>query len=63
MFKLRIGTNNVAFENGQFSGRTQEIVRILKEVIRKLESGDDNNRTILLDINGNKVGEYTLTKR
>ena len=60
MFKLKIETNNAAFE-GDTTEKTKEVVRILKDAILKLEQGND--RGILLDINGNLVGEFRLTNR
>ena len=59
MFKLRIKTDNAAFEG---ENRIPELKRILKEAILKLEQGNDK-QAILLDVNGNLVGGYTLTKR
>ena len=58
MFKLKIDTKNQAFSQDRIS----EIVRILEEAILKLRQGNDK-QAILLDINGNVVGGYTLTKR
>jgi len=57
MFKLKIDTKNQAFSQDRIS----EIVRILEEAILKLRQGNDK-QAILLDINGNVVGGYTLTK-
>lgn len=58
MFRLRIETKNQAFEE---DNKQIEIVRILRELILRLECG--NTEGTLHDINGNKVGEYTLTNR
>ncbi len=58
MFKLQIDTNNQAFSEDKVC----EVVRILKDAILKLEQGNDK-RGILLDTNGNLVGNYTLTNR
>lgn len=57
VLKIKIETGNAAFEND----KVFEVVRILKDAIFKLEQGND--RGILLDINGNVVGEYRLTNR
>ena len=57
MFKLRIKTDNAAFA----CDKKTEIIRILKDTILKLEQGND--RGILLDVNGNLVGEFRLTNR
>jgi hypothetical protein len=59
MFKLKIDTKNDAFVDGDL---VPEVVRILQVAIQKLESGEDREAR-LFDINGNPVGEYTLTKR
>lgn len=56
MFKLRIRTDNQAFED-----KVGEVVRILEEAIIKLKEG--KKESSLLDINGNVVGNYTLTNR
>ncbi len=65
MFKLRIKTKNAAFFNGVQSEEKhepqQEVVRILKQVIDRLEMG--NTEESVFDINGNNVGEYKLTNR
>ena len=58
MFKLKISTDNAAFEGDNFE---YEITRILREIARKISSGQRENS--ILDINGNKVGEFTLNKR
>jgi len=62
MFKLKIDTKNAAFcgPDGE-DYRGEEIVRILEDLIRQLKWG--NEYGILHDINGNSVGEFTLTKR
>ena len=57
MFKLKIETDNAAFDGD----KTEEVIRILKDAILKLQQG--NTRDILLDVNGNLVGEFTLTNR
>jgi len=57
MFKLKIKTDNASFADD----KTSEIIRILKDAILKLEQG--NERGILLDVNGNLVGEFRLTNR
>lgn len=57
MFTLKINTDNAAFDD---SDKELEIARILKEVIRDLESGDYLKRYTIRDINGNIVGEYEL---
>ena len=51
---LKIDTDNQAFEED----KSFEVVRILKEVIQKLESGYQESR--LFDLNGNAVGEFSL---
>lgn len=60
MFKLKIDTSNAAFEDADGDHRIQEIVRILNEVIKKLENRDSIR--ILYDLNGNPVGNYSLTR-
>ena len=53
MFKLKIHTNNDAFNDGN-DGRI-EIIRLLQEVAKRLEVGGDRQWT-LIDCNGNSVG-------
>jgi len=66
MFKIEIKTGNAAFrsdyltdKNGDYVLDPQgtEVVRILKDIERKIEFGHDSG--IILDINGNKVGEWS----
>ena len=51
---LKIDTENQAFEND----KSNEIVRILKETIGKIENGYEESR--LYDLNGNPVGDFSL---
>lgn len=66
MFKIEIKTGNAAFrsdyltdKNGDYVLDPQgtEVVRILKDIERKIEFGHDSGT--ILDINGNKVGEWS----
>lgn len=57
MFKLRIETNNQAFEDG----RELEVCACLAGVIQKIEQG--NTEGPIHDTNGNNVGNFTLTNR
>jgi len=57
MLTLKIKTNNAAFDETKL----EECARILRTAAAKLEEG--NRRGLLLDINGNMVGEYILTNR
>ena len=65
MFKLKISTDNAAFEDDA----GHEIARILRELADKMSASgfrvdtfenDYNERGNLRDINGNTVGEWTL---
>lgn len=56
MFKLKIETGNQTFE----AEASEEVARILEEVIIKLRGSQEDGR--LFDLNGNPVGNYTLTK-
>lgn len=63
MFKLTIKTSGAAFHDEYNDDKAydkyceaEEISRILKEVIDKLEYGCESGT--VLDINGNKVGEW-----
>lgn len=65
MFKVEFKTGNAAFhdENGIYEDcdyymEASEVIRILKEVIKKLESGYREGACV--DNNGNKVGSWKL---
>lgn len=55
MFTLKIDTENDAFQDGNLE---LEVVRILQEVVKKIENGKDY--ATLIDVNGNKVGDFYL---
>ena len=65
MITIIINTNNSAFGDGtldQEAIKNIEVVRLLKEIINKLEDSDRYYSSIpLLDINGNYVGSFTQT--
>ena len=65
MFKIEIKTGNAAFHdddcgNGEFDefATMEEVVRILRNVIQKLNCGRTEGKCI--DYNGNAVGEWKL---
>lgn len=63
MFKLEVNTGNAAFcdpitgEEDKF-WEMREISRLMAEVSRKMENGKESGS--IIDINGNKVGEWKL---
>lgn len=68
MFKMTIDTGNGAFRNElgetdeemeQLDPSSWELRRILKEVEDSLEMGSTHGE--IFDINGNRVGEWSLT--
>lgn len=68
MFKMTIDTGNAAFRNEygetdeemeQLDPSSWELRRILKEVEDNLESGSTQGK--IFDVNGNRVGEWSLT--
>lgn len=68
MFKMTIDTGNGAFRNEygetdeemeQLDPSSWELRRILKEVEDSLENGSTHGK--IFDINGNRVGEWSLT--
>ena len=59
MFTLKIKTDNEAFTEDD--GRV-ELARILKSVAHWLEENSPNSAGIY-DIDGNRVGDWKLTKR
>lgn len=56
-FKLKIKTDNAAFAEDGNDGKN-EVARILREIADKLEDGCDVG--FPRDINGNKVGEWSI---
>lgn len=60
MFTLTIDTDNAAFENGG----NEEIARILRKLADRVLYGtqDQDEFGVVLDINGNRVGNWTLTR-
>lgn len=60
MFKLEIETDNAAFEDGG----NEELARILRKLADRITFGtyDEDDNGALLDINGNKVGDWELTR-
>jgi len=55
MLKIRIETNNAAFDSTK-----EEIHACLTEVIRKIWKGEKEAK--IYDSNGNEVGSFKLTK-
>ena len=62
MFKLEFDTDSDAFtdEDGMGWSMQAEIKRILKRVSSQVEDGQTQGS--IIDLNGNKVGTWTLTK-
>ena len=60
MLTIKINTQNSAFEGDSLQSET---IRILKDIIRRIEEHDDlhHYRTIF-DANGNDVGRVKLTR-
>lgn len=68
MFKMTIDTGNGVFRNEydetdegmeQLDPSSWELRRILKEVKDSLEKGNTHEK--IFDVNGNRVGEWSLT--
>jgi hypothetical protein len=59
MFRLKIATDNAAFDK-EGGGTGVEIARILREIASKVERGVTGANNPVMDINGNKVGTWTL---
>lgn len=53
-FTLAVETDNAAFDGN----KVDEVARILRETIRRLEDG--LTESSLFDVNGNRVGKYSL---
>ena len=60
MLKIEIETGNAAYrdEDGEFDRSAYELRRNLKEIMEKLEYSYQSG--YIMDINGNKVGEWLL---
>lgn len=64
MLKIEFTTGNAAFMDTELEAwnremRKLETVRILKEIIKNINN--DLEYGLCMDINGNKVGEWTLS--
>lgn len=68
MFKMTIDTGNGAFRNEdgetdeemkQLDPSSGELRRILKEVENSMRNGNTHEK--IFDVNGNRVGEWSLT--
>lgn len=56
-FRLQIACDNAAFEDGMAT----ELARILRDVARRIESGEDCGSFVSVrDVNGNVVGSFAL---
>lgn len=65
MLKIEFSTENAAFNDpeafsdwGKMYFRNEEIKRVLKNVCNQMDNGKTSGSCI--DINGNKVGEWSL---
>jgi len=56
-FKLRINTDNAAFDDTDAGDMATEIGRILRNVADQVEAGSYTDQINVRDSNGNKVGE------
>lgn len=57
MVKIKFKTDNAAFEG---EGQNIEIARILRKLADKIETSNQLTYCPLMDINGNKVGEFEI---
>ncbi len=56
-FKAEFDTDNAAFDDAPAS----EAARILREIARKIEQGEDLGGGKIKDVNGNTIGHWELT--
>ena len=62
--KIEFNTDNAAFKDENASEMTndlwtrEEVIRILQKIIRDIDY--DYNHGSIMDINGNKIGEWSL---
>ncbi len=59
MFELKTKTDNAAFHEAPGAERS-ELARILRDLAGRLEEGDSRSGGSLRDINGNRVGRWSL---
>lgn len=60
MLKIEIKTDNAAFSEDDvltYEGR-YEVARLLRKISVQIEQGDNDG--VIMDINGNKVGRWSL---
>lgn len=63
-FNLKIHCGNAAFLNEDGSVNGEEIARLLEKAAGDVREGvAKGNSGALIDINGNKVGSWSTTKR
>jgi hypothetical protein len=60
MFKLELKTDNAAFQGGNLYSELSRILLDLAANIAIREIGETGRASILRDVNGNKVGTWTL---
>jgi hypothetical protein len=56
-FNLKFSVDNAAFEG---DNRAYEIGRILRHLATKLEDGCTPRNNSILDLNGNRIGEWFM---
>lgn len=59
MFTLKMKTDNAAFDGTLWA---EEVARILRDTAKCVEQ-QQARHGVLRDINGNRVGEFTFTRR
>lgn len=57
MFKMDFATDNAAFDDMPAT----ESARILREIARKIETGEQLGGGPIRDANGNRIGHWELT--
>jgi hypothetical protein len=57
MFRIDFETCNAAFGSDEVERRA-EVVRILRKIIRMVESDFATEEGVVLDANGNKIGDW-----
>jgi hypothetical protein len=62
MFRVSFETCNAAFGETE-TERRAEVARILRKVIRQVESDYANESAVVMDANGNKVGDWSTDRR
>ena len=58
MVKISFETDNAAFHDELGYSKRYEIMRILKNITRRIDNGDTEGK--VMDVNGNSIGQWSI---